>query len=308
MGRLVVVGSYNAAMTVYSPELPQRGETVLGNDVDIGPGGKGANQAISARRLGANVTFVVKLGSDTFGTEARELFRTEGLDGRGILSADTHTGIALILVDRNGDNMISVAPGANEFLTADDLDSIPGLFEGASHLVCQLECPYTLFVGAATRARAAGIVTVLNPAPAAKLPETTYQLVDVLTPNESELATLTSMELSTDPDIENAGRRLLSYGVGCVVATLGHRGVAWITREACHWFPAYGVTPQDTTGAGDAFSGALVAALASDQPMEQAIDLGMRAGAFCTTRRGVIAGLPHLTELDYEIPNRRSPD
>jgi ribokinase len=293
-------------MTIYSPELPQRGQTVLGDAIDIGPGGKGANQAIAAGRLGADATFVVKIGTDRFGTEARELLRTEGLDSRGILSADTHTGIALILVDRHAENMISVAPGANGALTSSDLDGIPGLFEGASHLLCQLECPPTLFAGAARRARSSGIATVLNPAPATNLPENIYQLVDVLTPNESELATLTGMELSTDRDIESAARLLLSYGAGCIVATLGHRGVAWITRETCRWLPAYSVTALDSTGAGDAFSGALVSALASNQPMEQAIDLGMRAGAFCTTRRGVVAGLPSLAQLDSEIPSTRS--
>ena len=171
MGRVVVVGSYNTSLTVVAPSLPAPGQTVLGHTFDMGPGGKGSNQAIGARRLGADVTLVAKVGNDPFGAAARDLFEREGLLGPGILDAQTHTGVGLILVDDEGNNMISVAPGANARLAPGDLDHLPGLFDGASHLLCQLECSPELFAAAARRAREAGATTVLNPAPAVPLPD-----------------------------------------------------------------------------------------------------------------------------------------
>src|SRR5947208_10407366 len=149
MGGVVVVGSYNVGLTVISPTLPAVGQTVLGHTFDMGPGGKGSNQAIGAKRLGADVTLVAKVGRDVFGAGARDLFEREGLLGPGILQADSHTGVGLIMVDDDGRNVIAVAPGANAMLSETDLDAVPGLFDGASVLLCQLECPPELFAGAA---------------------------------------------------------------------------------------------------------------------------------------------------------------
>lgn len=302
MGRVVVVGSYNVGLTIVGPELPLPGQTVLGHTFDIGPGGKGSNQAIGVARLGADITLVVKLGSDRFADEARGLFEREGLLGPGILRADTHTGVGLILVDELGRNMISVAPGANAQLSAADLDGLEGLFEGAGHLLCQLEAPPELFVAAARAARTAGATTILNPAPARPLPEEAFRLADILTPNQTELGVLTHLPTESDDQVHRAATVLLERGVGEVVVTLGDRGALWARPDGSQHFPAHQVKARDTTGAGDAFNAGLAAALARGDGMAEAIALGMRAGAFCVTRLGVIDGLPTPAQLDQEVP------
>ncbi len=302
MSRVVVVGSYNVGLTVVADRLPGPGETVLGHTFDIGPGGKGSNQAIGARRLGADVTLVCKLGDDTFAEQARELFAIEGLEGSGILAADTHTGVGLIMVDDRGGNMISVAPGANAALLPDDLDLVSGLFEDAGFMMCQLEAPPELFVAAAGRARAAGATTVLNPAPAVPLTDEVFPLIDIMTPNESELTTLTGMPARGHIEVAMAARDLLAKGVGEVIVTMGSAGGVRVTASAVEPYDAYEVDAVDTTGAGDAFNAGLVAGLASGLDGRDAIRLGARAGAFCATRVGVVAGLPTLEQLDAEVP------
>jgi ribokinase len=304
MGRVVVVGSYNVGLTVVGPTLPAPGQTVLGHTFDIGPGGKGSNQAIGARRLGADVTLLAKVGKDAFGKAARELFEREGLLGRGILEGDTHTGVGLILVDDEGRNMISVAPGANGLLSPADIDRVPDLFEGATHLVCQLECPPELFIAAARQARKCEhrVTTILNPAPAVSVPDEVYPLVDILTPNETELAVLSHTKPHDRSGFEQAARSLMSRGVGEVIVTLGDRGVLHVSRDTVNEYPARRVEVRDATGAGDAFNAALVTGLAAGASMADALALGIRAGAFCVTRLGVINGLPTRAQLDAEVP------
>ena len=302
MGRIVVVGSYNTGLTVVSPTLPAPGQTVLGHTFDMGPGGKGSNQAIGARRLGADVTLVAKVGKDGFGAAARELFQREGLLGPGILEAAASTGVGLILVDDAGSNMIAVAPGANALLSPEDLQAMPGLFGGASHLLCQLECTPELFGAAALRARDAGVTTVLNPAPAVPLSDDVLALVDVATPNQTELAVLAEMPVEDDGQAETAARSLLDRGTGRLVVTLGERGVMLVTARETTRYAARGVGVTDTTGAGDAFNAGLVVGLARGRSLEESIELGQRAGAFCVAHLGVIEGLPTLDELDREVP------
>lgn len=302
MGRVVVVGSYNVGLTVVAPTLPAPGQTVLGHTFDMGPGGKGSNQAIGARRLGADVSLVVKLGDDAFAADARDLFAREGLLGPGVLEGDTHTGVGLIFVDEEGRNMIAVAPGANGRLGPRDLEAIPGLFEGASHLLCQLECPPSLFAAAARPARAAGVTTILNPAPAVVLEDEVLALADVLTPNETELEVLSGTRVRGEEEAEAAARTLIARGVGAVVVTLGERGVLLVTPDGASHRPARSVRAVDTTGAGDAFNAGFATGLASGLSVGDALDLGIRAGAFCVTRLGVIDGLPTREQLDAEVP------
>jgi len=302
--RLLVVGSYNASLTVFSDELPSRGQTVLGDQLDIGPGGKGNNQAIAARRLGVDVAFVVKLGRDAFGETARELFAREGLPLGLILEGEKGTGVALIMVDASGDNLISVAPEANAELELADVVRLSTMFEGASHLLCQLECTVELFRNVSQWARERGMTTVLNPAPAVPLGDDTYRLIDLLTPNETELKILTGRDIDTDEAAIAASHELIERGVGSVVLTRGARGVMHVTAGGTQQYDAYYVNARDTTGAGDAFNGGLLAALTEGTSMESAIDLGMRAAAFCVTRAGVIGGLATRAQLDAELPSR----
>ncbi len=304
MGRVVVVGSSNMDLSVAAPTLPRPGETVLGHSFARGPGGKGSNQAIAARRLGAEVTFVTKLGEDRFGDELRAVFEREGLPSHGILrTRDAPTGIALIVVDDAGRNAIAVAPGANALLTPDDLTSIPGLFDGASHLLCQLETPLEVVIAAARGARRAGLTVVLDPAPARTLPDGAFALVDVLTPNQAELQELTSLPTRSLDEIETAARSLIGRGVGAVMATLGDRGSLHVDPAASVHIAAPTVRSIDTTGCGDAFAGCFVAALATGSDAHAASDLASRAGSFCATRRGVLDGLPTHADLDRELPS-----
>jgi ribokinase len=299
MADLVVVGSYNAAMTVYSATLPAAGETVVGSRFERGPGGKGANQAIGARRLGTDVLFVTRLGADAFGAEARSVLLAEGLPGHGITTDDqSPTGIALIVVEDSGQNAIAVAPGANLQLgAADVLGRFGADLRGCQYLLMQLECRAELAVGLASWARDAGCVSILNPAPARPLPPAALASFDIITPNEGELQTLAaSLGLAIGPT-DVLARQLLEFGVRDVVVTLAERGALWASAAGLEYVDAYPVSAIDTTGAGDAFNAGLAAALVRGEPMESAIDYGCRAGAFCVTRNGVIDGLGYPADM-----------
>jgi len=299
MADLVVVGSYNASMTVYSDKLPAAGETVIGSRFERGPGGKGANQAIGARRLGTDVLFITRLGADAFGEEARSILVAEGLPEHGITTDDqSPTGMALILVEDSGQNAIAVAPGANLQLTGPDvLDSFGSDLRNCKYLLTQLECSAELAVGLSSWARDTGCVSILNPAPARPLPPGALTSFDIITPNEGELQALAaSLGLATGAT-DVLARQLLDYGVRDVVVTLGERGALWASAAGLQHFNAYPVRAIDTTGAGDAFNAGLAAALVRGEPMESAIDHGCRAGAFCVTCNGVIDGLGRPADL-----------
>jgi ribokinase len=299
MADLVVVGSYNAALTVYSAKLPAAGETVVGSRFERGPGGKGANQAIGARRLGTDVLFITRLGADVFGDEARSILLAEGLPEHGVTTDDqSPTGIALIGVEDSGQNAISVAPGANLQLSGPDvLDSFGADLRSCKYLLMQLECRAELAADLSSWARDSGCGSILNPAPARPLPPGALASFDIITPNEGELQTLAaSLGLAIGPTEVLAGQ-LLGCGVRDVVVTLGERGALWASAAGLRYFDAYPVRAIDTTGAGDAFNAGLAAALVRGEPMESAIDQGCRAGAFCVTRNGVIDGLGHPSDL-----------
>jgi ribokinase len=298
MADLVVVGSYNAAMSVYSAQLPAPGETVVGERFEQGPGGKGANQAIGARRLGADVLFVTRLGADAFGDEARSVLLAEGLPEHGITTDDhSPTGIALIFVEDSGQNAISVAPGANLNLSGPDVRaSFSADLRSCRYLLMQLECTADLAVDLASRARGSGTCSILNPAPARPLTPEALASFDIITPNEGELQTIAaSLGLAGATDV--LAERLLEYGIRDVVVTLAERGVLWASVAGLQYFGAYPVNAIDTTGAGDAFNAGLAAALVRGESMESAIDYGCRAGAFCVTRNGVIDGLGRPSDL-----------
>jgi ribokinase len=299
MAELVVVGSYNAGLSVHSARLPAPGETVVGGRFENGPGGKGANQAIGARRLGTDVLFVTRIGADAFGDEARAVLIAEGLSERGITTDDRNpTGVALILVDEVGQNAISVAPGANLELRAPGvLRDFGDDLRGCRYLLMQLECTAELAAGLASWAHDAGIRAVLNPAPARPLPPEALAMFDIITPNEGELRTIADSLGLAGAGTAVLAEQLLGYGIGDVVVTLGGRGALWASAAGLRHFDAYPVDAVDTTGAGDAFSAGLVAALVRGEPMESAIDHGCRAGAFCVTRNGVIDGLGHPADL-----------
>ncbi|MDG4825575.1 ribokinase [Asanoa sp. WMMD1127] len=289
MSRVVVVGSANLDLVVGVPRLPAPGETVLGSDVVTGPGGKGANQAVAAHRLGAETLLVAALGDDRFGTDLRAALAREGLPlDRLVTRAGIATGVALIVVEAAGENTIVVAPGANARL---DDSSLDGLFAPGDVLVLQLEIPLETCLAAARRARDAGASVLLNAAPlppagAAALTEL-LGVVDVLVVNEGE-----ARQLGGD------ARALLRHGPAACVVTLGARGAVSADGTGARTHPPFPVDAVDTTGAGDTFCGALAVGLASGIDLDQAVRRGCAAGALATTRMGAQSAMPTGAELD----------
>ncbi len=289
--RLVVVGSSNTDLIVRSDRLPQPGETVLGGDLITAPGGKGANQAVAAARLGAAVTFVARVGRDMFGEAALENFRREGLDTRYVIQdAAAPSGVALIVVGLDGQNLIAVAPGANGRLTPDDVAAARTAFAQAQVVLLQLETPIETVLAAAQAGRAAGVTVVLNPAPAPAypLPPALYAAVDILTPNETEASLLTG-----EPAPEAAAAALLNRGVRTVIVTLGEAGALIATQpEDTRRVPGFQVHAVDTTAAGDAFNGGLGVALARGHPLDAAVRYANAVAALSVTKIGAQPSLP----------------
>jgi len=295
--KIVVVGSSNTDMVVKTDRLPQPGETILGGEFAIVPGGKGANQAVAAARLGADVTLVARLGIDAFGESALENFQEEGINTRFIVrDPDAPSGVALIFVDANGENMIVVAPGANSRLSVEDVENAADAIRNSSALLLQLEVPMDAVVRAAEIAHTGRVKVLLTPAPARQLPRHLLEMVDVLIPNEIEAATL--LGLSGEVDEQNA-RRLLDLGINTAVLTLGAKGALIVTPDdATHLVPARKVDAVDSTAAGDAFAGALAVRLASGSDIMTSVDYACRAAAVSVTKIGAQSSLPTSAEVD----------
>ena len=299
MNQILVIGSYNVGLTVFGSRIPKPGETVLGTHFDMGPGGKGSNQAIAVSRLGGNVRFMAKLGDDIFGADAVKLFEHEKMDMRLIRTVPgIHSGVGIIFVDENAQNAIGVAGGANFRLTADDIEAASDVFSEIKFLLIQLETPIPTVFAALKKAKANRVTTILNPAPAAPLEGELLRLVDVLTPNETEAEALTGMPVRNVQDAFSAGRLLHRRGVPQVIITLGEQGSVLVDATTERHFPAFSVKSVDTTGAGDAFSGALVTALAEGMPLQEAIVFASKAAAISVQHIGVVPGLPQRKELE----------
>lgn len=294
--KIVVVGSSNTDMVVRLPRLPNRGESIIGGDFVMPAGGKGANQAVAAARLGAQVTFVARLGQDVFGDRALTGFRSEGIVTDFIVrDPEAPSGVALILVDSRGDNMLAVAPGANARLSPDDVQRAADAITTADAVVLQMEIPPDTVHYALDLAHKHGVLTVLNPAPARALPPEVLSLVDVLTPNEHE-ATLLSGDVGQN--IEQAAQHLVNMGVGTVVVTLGEKGALIVEKHKyMRLVPAFPVTAVDTTAAGDAFTAALAVALARGDEIGAAVRFANAVGALTVTKMGAQPSLPTAAEV-----------
>jgi len=298
MKKIIVIGSYNVGLTVLGPRIPKPGETVMGRQFEIGPGGKGSNQAIAARRLGGDVALIARVGDDIFGRQAVELFAQEKLDTQ-FLTVDrcARTGAGIIFVDDAGQNAIGVALGANMELGTADLERAAALFRAGDILLMQLECPLTLVREAARRAKHSGMTVILNPAPACPLDDEFLSLCDYLTPNESEAALISGVAVRDYASARQAASALRRRGAKSIIVTLGGKGAAVITEEGAAQIPPFKVKAIDTTGAGDAFNGALAYGLACEQSLKDALELASKAGAYCVSKVGVISGLPTAAEL-----------
>ena len=293
--RLIVVGSSNTDMIVRAERLPLPGETVLGGDLSIAAGGKGANQAVAAARLGAQVTFVARVGQDMFGQQALDNFRREGVDVQYLVAdPEAPSGVALIVVGPGGQNIIAVAPGANGRLTPADVAAAQPALAQARVMLLQLEIPLPTVLAAAEAGRAAGLTVILNPAPAQPLPDELLAVVDLLTPNESEAALL-----SGSPTPEAAAAALLQRGVGGVIITLGEAGALVAAGAAApRRIPGFPSQAIDTTAAGDAFNGGLATALARDQGIAAAVRYAHAVAALSVTRLGAQPSLPKAGEVE----------
>jgi ribokinase len=300
MGKVCVIGSSNLDFAVAVPRLPAAGETVSGGSLVISAGGKGANQAVAARRLGAEVAFVTLLGADPMGDRLAAALAAAGLPPEPIgRTAEAPTGVALIAVDPEGRNQIAVAPGANHRLDPAHVRAHADLVAWADVVLLQLETPLDTVRWALGAARRLGKRTVLNPAPARVLPFPTdlLPLVDYLTPNEVEAARLTGREIGGPDDADGAARLLVEWGVTAAVVTLGPEGAVMRSAGTACRVPAFAVGAIDTVGAGDAFSGALAACLAAGASIEDALLVASATGGLTCTRRGALEALPTREEV-----------
>jgi ribokinase len=281
-------------MVVKTARIPAPGETVIGGDFVMAPGGKGANQAVAAARLGAEVTFVARLGTDVFGDRAVEGYRREGIDTSFIVrDPDAPSGVALIFVDAAGENSIAVASGANARLTCEDVERARDAITAADALLVQLEVPDDAVQRALSLADAAGVRTILNPAPARQVDPPLLGYVSVATPNEHEVQVVVG-----EPDRGRSIARMLGAGVECVIVTLGSRGVLWATAKQQQRVPAFAVTAVDTTAAGDAFNAGLAISLARGTAMPDALRYANATAAIAVTRLGAQPSLPSAAEVD----------
>ncbi len=292
---ICVVGSLNMDLVMRTPHLPAPGETVSGGPFATHPGGKGANQAVAAARLGAAVAMVGRVGGDAFGARLRTELAEAGIDIRQVVTLpDVASGVALIAVEASGQNSIIIAPGANGALTPADVEAAGPTITAAQVLLLQLETPLPAVQRAAELAHAAGTLVLLNPAPAQPLPAELLAQVDYLIPNEQEAALLLGEAIATDADAAGAAQRLCAQtGVGGVVITLGAQGAVLAQAQTEPQFvPAHSVEVADTTAAGDAFVGAFAVALAEGRTPAEALRWGNAAGALAVTAAGAQPSLP----------------
>jgi ribokinase len=306
MPYVVVVGSLNMDLVVRVPRMPAPGETIFGSDFQTFPGGKGANQAVAAARLGAQVTMIGRVGADAFGERLLANLKTEDVDVTHVQSdQEAATGIAMITVDESGQNSIIVASGANMQLTPQDVATAWRSIEQVDVVVMPLEVSLPCIEQAARLAGASGARVVLNPAPAQHLSDDLLRRVDLLAPNESETALLTQMAVNTIEQAEQAARALQAKGVGAVVLTLGSRGALLLDGESPgRHLPAHTVEVLDTTAAGDAFVAALAVGLAEGASLDKAARLANAAGALAVTRMGAQPAMPTRTEVDQLLQQR----
>jgi ribokinase len=301
--KLVVVGSSNMDLVVRSPRIPVPGETILGGDFLMVPGGKGANQAVAIAKLGVHAIFVARLGDDVFGRKSLDNFQKEGVDTRYVtLTPDTPSGVALITVDAAGNNAIVVAPGANAQLAPEDVDRAQPEICSAGAVVAQLEVPLATVQCAAELAHHAGVTFILNPAPAQKLPPSLLAMVTAITPNEIEAEILTGVKVVDPESACEAADRLLDSGAKSAIVTMGAKGFLLAEGNTREFFDAEKVRVVDTTAAGDAFTGSLAVGLGLRHDLRNCAIFANRAAALCVTKMGAQPSMPTMEEVCAFVP------
>lgn len=298
MANILVIGSSNTDMVVKTDRFPQPGETIIGGEFFMFPGGKGANQAVAAARLGGKVSFVCKTGDDLFGKQALEGFKHESIDTKYCLvDKQAASGVALITINKEGENEIVVASGANHQLKAEDLKQADPAFQAADIILVQLEIPLPTVEEIIAKGKLASKKIILNPAPAQSLNRSIFQDLYLITPNETETALLTDIEIHSLKEAEEAADLFISWGVLNVLITMGAHGCFFKNAtESFHW-PVNSVQVMDTTSAGDVFNGALSVSLAANHGWKQAVEFASKAAAISVTRLGAQASAPYLYEI-----------
>lgn len=298
MQRILVIGSSNTDMVVSTSRFPKPGETILGGQFYTFPGGKGANQAVAAARLGGDVTFIYKTGNDIFGKQATDGFIMENINvSYAGVDANTSSGVAVITVEEGGENNIVVAPGANNSLNKEDITGATMAFNETSIVLMQLEIPVETVMHAAQVAAQFNTRTILNPAPAQSLPGELFQYLFAITPNETEAEILTGIEVKDESTASQAAESLLKKGVENVLITLGDKGAYFKNRKESFLIGAEKVNAVDTTAAGDVFNGALAVALAEERLWADAVAFACKAATISVTRMGAQTSAPYRTEV-----------
>ena len=298
-GKIVILGAFVADTAYRADRPPRMGETIFGNSFKLGPGGKGSNQAVAAARLGGDVTFVTKLGRDPFADIALKTWSDAGVTARVTHDDTSYTGAAYIFVEEStGDNAIIVCPGAAAEISVADVETEADLIRSAEVFMTQFEQPMDAALAGLRIAREAGVRTVLNPAPAAVLPEGMLALCDYVTPNEQETEEITGVKVATEEDGRRAAEVLLSRGVGAAIITLGEKGALFHTRDRSELVPAFEAgAVVETTGAGDAFNGGLATALAAGDDPLAAVRFGCATAGISVTRPGTAPSMPSAAEV-----------
>lgn len=296
---ILIAGSSNTDMVIKTSRIPVPGETVIGGTFFMNAGGKGANQAVAAARLGGNIVFICKTGDDIFGQQAKALFNKEGIDTRFVLTDELHpSGIALITVDEKAENSIVVASGANAALHPPDLKNAEPAIAEAAIILMQLEIPVATVAYLASIAERKKTTLILNPAPACELTDALLSKVSIITPNETEAEKLTGIKVTDHASAALAAQVLKEKGIATVIITMGAQGVLLFHKNKFTHIESVKLEAVDTTAAGDVFNGALAVALAEGKEMEAAVSFACKAAAISVTRLGAQASAPYRNEVD----------
>ena len=301
MSSICIFGVFVADLCFFGNKIPAKGETVLGNNYIVGPGGKGSNQAIAAARLNGEVNFITKVGKDSHADMAFSLYKNAGVNVDCIIQdLNLSTGVAGIMIDENGNNAINVFAGAAAHLQNEDIDKNMEVMKKSKIFLTQMETPDTTTMYALKKAKDNDCLTILNPAPARKINENDFQLLDFFTPNETEAEFYLNKKIETNEDIKNAAKEFLNRGVKNIIITLGEKGIFFANKDEKYFVDALKLKDEvvDTTGAGDAFNGAFAVALANELKYKDALIFANKVAGISTTRLGAASSMPFLTEVE----------
>lgn len=299
MKRVVVVGSFVMDLVVWADRRPVKGESILGDDFAMFPGGKGANQAVAAARLGADVAMIGRLGQDAFGDMFLQVLSEERINSEYVVRDSSEgTGVGTPVIDSDGDNSIIMIPRANKRLSIEDINKASKALGQCDVLLLQLEVPVEASIRAAEIAHKAHAKVILDPAPARNIPEELFPLIDIIMPNEVEFQMLTGSSADTLESVKKGAGILMDKGIEVIIVTVGPRGAFVVEEGHARQVPAWPVDKVvDTTGAGDAFAGAFAVALAGGMEISDSVDLAVKAGAYSVTKAGAIPSMPSLSDL-----------